>query len=96
MKLAQLKPLERPIHPLMLELREIVIGQPVKQEMLAERAGYTSCAVSEWFSGRRTPRIHSITDLANALGYDVVLVKRSNPRSSHTVDRFSSGLTVSQ
>lgn len=46
------------------------------QSELAELAGYGDTTVAYWERGKTDPTLRRFVDVANALGYDVKLVKR--------------------
>lgn len=47
---------------------------------LEKASGYQRESIWGWFSGRNRPLLTSFIDLADTLGYDVVLVKRSDKK----------------
>lgn len=46
------------------------------QSQLAARTGYSLAALGYWESGRRKPKLQGLIDWANALGLDIVFVRR--------------------
>ena len=58
------------------QLRQLRINQGVTQEQLAAKAGYYRSTVERWENGKHSPSDRALTDLAQALGYDLVLRPR--------------------
>ena len=64
-------------HPIVSQLREIRRHRRgVSQRSLAAVIGADRTAVGNWETGRFDPRLASVTAWANALGYDLALVRR--------------------
>lgn len=59
-------------------LRNVRVSREIKLETLAATSGYGKTTVTEWESGKHIPSVSALTDWANALGYDLTLVRRKN------------------
>jgi Zn-dependent peptidase ImmA (M78 family)/transcriptional regulator with XRE-family HTH domain len=53
------------------EIRRVRQAQEISQDELARRLGLTQAAVSQWESGRRTPSIDDLVEVARVLDHDV-------------------------
>lgn len=62
--------------PIVRQLFEIAVFEEVSVLSLSIKSGYHDRLVSNWRSGRYQPNINAVVDLYNALGYDLVPVKR--------------------
>jgi len=51
---------------------------------IAELTGYSSSVISRWHSKKKPPDIHQFVDWANALGFEVKLVRPDATTSIHT------------
>ena len=58
-------------------LKYLIRENKVSQAKMSRYTGYTAASISKWFDGSRKPSIDAVVDMANAIGYDVVLVKRT-------------------
>lgn len=56
------------VHPFISAIRRERIARGWTQKQLALRAGYHQSQVCEYENGQRTPPIHKVVDLVNALG----------------------------
>ncbi len=68
----KMKPLAGAVHA----LRSAMAETGYTFSSIERYAGYKEGITGEWFAGRAAPRLVSFEDIANACGYDVVLVKR--------------------
>lgn len=64
------------------QLRAEVEQGGVGYRPLARMSGYGASQIRCWLTGRNDPRSSSMIDLANALGFDVVLVRREPERKA--------------
>ena len=55
------------------QLRHLRICQGMSQEELSKKAGYWPSTVGRWEQGRNNANDKALTDLAQALGYEIVL-----------------------
>ncbi len=53
----------------------------ISQSELAGKAGYAPSTIFYWTTGR-SPRLATFVDVANTLGYDVVLVRREKNKAA--------------
>jgi ribosome-binding protein aMBF1 (putative translation factor) len=67
--------IERRVHPLMCELIRARVGKGWSREEWAEASGYSMSALCKWEAGHHIPRLRVLIDLAQALGYELKLVK---------------------
>jgi len=58
------------------ELDRVRKERGLSQEEIAFKAGCDRRSISQWARGKNRPLFAAVEALANALGYDVVLVKR--------------------
>ena len=61
-------------HPLIEQLIDLIDRDPRSVQQIAKRAEISKSAIFHWLNGQR-PRVDSFSDVANALGYRVELVK---------------------
>lgn len=61
------------------QLNEIRKAQGVTHMQLGVAAGYADCTMRKWWRHEHRPTLTAFVDVANTLGYDVVLVKREEP-----------------
>lgn len=67
--------------PLVIQqLRKIVVENDIDQTQLAEAVGYDRHTLYFWWQGRALPRLRTLIDMAEALGYEVVLQPKSTAR----------------
>lgn len=71
-------PLKMTSCPLMRQLIEARVSTRLSQDALSEIAGYSRGSIYQWEAGRSSPNIRKFVDLANALGFDVVLVPKGD------------------
>ncbi len=71
----------RAINPLFVQLRAIREAKRLSRPMLAEIMGYHQNQLLLWENGNVQPDFQHIEDLANALGYDLVLKERNTGQS---------------
>lgn len=71
-------PITYPVHPLVAQLRLLRHEQGISRACFSERLGWGAWALNHWEVGRHTPKLPALVDWAQALGYDVVLVPRTN------------------
>lgn len=69
--------------PIIQELLEAQKKQGISDAVLLRRAGYSEFAMSGWRTGKVTPRIHALTDLAEVLGLELRLVPFDHPTAAH-------------
>lgn len=62
--------------PIINELRELRVRQRVSLPDLAKRGGYWDHQIASWEQGRHIPSLANFCNLANAMGFDLKLVKR--------------------
>lgn len=67
----------RGAHPLMRRLVNARVDRGITQDKVARIAGYHPTQIGEWESGYRKISLPAACDLANALGFDLVLRERS-------------------
>lgn len=58
---------------IMQQLRQLRICQGMSQEALSQKAGYWRGTVGRWENGQNNANDKALTDLAQALGYEIVL-----------------------
>jgi len=68
--------------PLLKQLLEIIEASDEPFSHMAARTGYDNATFTRIRNGKRLPRLNTFTDLANALGYELVL----RPMSKVTSD----------
>ena len=66
-------------HPLMAQLRELRLDANRSQATIASRIGVSRYTVTQWETGRRSPRIPDVVAYASALGYTISLTKDGEP-----------------
>lgn len=72
----------RPPHPLIEKLRAIRIEQGIRQNDLAERMGYAAhCVCDREIGVRRSNELRILSDWAEALGYEITLVRKKEDRA---------------
>jgi len=59
--------------PLLKQLLEIIEASDEPFSHMAARTGYDNATFTRIRNGKRLPRLNTFTDLANALGYELVL-----------------------
>lgn len=78
------------MNPLMTALQEDYRHKGISPTDVAKISGYGRSVVCHWFAtgaAHREPMLSNFVNLANALGYDVVLVKRKEaPNATHPHD----------
>lgn len=47
----------------------------IRSDELATRSGYSKALISKWRKGDRVPTIQQVEDVANVLGFKLVMVK---------------------
>ncbi len=62
--------------PIVNELREIRAKKRVRLSDLAKRGGYLEHQIASWERGEHIPSLANFCNLANAMGFDLKLVKR--------------------
>jgi DNA-binding XRE family transcriptional regulator len=67
---------KRHVHPLIVQLHHARIAQNMTIKELARRAGHHPVETHEWEMGKKTPKLLTFIDCANALGFDVYLRPR--------------------
>lgn len=60
-----------PTHPIVAALRQARLDQDLSLDALADRAGYVACSISHVETGKRSPRVDTVVNLAEALGFDL-------------------------
>ena len=70
------KPASERAHPIVRRLMNEAIERRILDEALASKAGFSVNTMRKWRHGINQPSIGNVEILANALGYDLVLVKR--------------------
>lgn len=68
---------EYPTPPIVSALRNARVESGMTRPDLAKISGYHANQISEWERGARQVPLHVLTDLTQALGFDVALVKRA-------------------
>lgn len=63
--------------PIMVELLTIIEKRNVPTKEFSVACGYAESTINSWRNNRWRPSITTVVDVAAALGYDLVLVKRS-------------------
>lgn len=71
-----LKPIAPHVHPLVRQMIEIVDTRGLVNVDFSVACGYDEKSLSKWRNGVGTPMLHALVDFYNALGYDLVPVKR--------------------
>jgi transcriptional regulator with XRE-family HTH domain len=66
---------------LALQKRRYANGQTIRS--LGARAGFSSARITGWENAHRTPNAASLIRLADALGYDLALIPRAEPKPEH-------------
>jgi transcriptional regulator with XRE-family HTH domain len=61
------------IHPFVKKIREERIKKNITLKMLADKSGYCMDIVSSWERGQSIPKLNSIEDIANTLGYELII-----------------------
>ena len=54
-------------------LKEIRRANNLTQAELGNRAGYSRFQIAEWERGAHDPRINAVSNISEALGYELVL-----------------------
>ena len=70
------KPIADGVHPLVEELLCLVEQLPESTAAFADRAGYAPSTFSAWRSAHAGPTLSAFCDVAEALGYELVLVPK--------------------
>lgn len=68
--------IERSIHPMIRELFAEIKRQGLAMATLERTTGYARGSFAGWAHGRSGMKLASFVDIAQHLGYDVVLVRR--------------------
>lgn len=72
----------------MLATGRLVKDNELSRNCVAERAGYSTKMIQEWQSGLpQNPRLASIVDVLNVMGYELVIQKIPAPKSE-TLDEI--------
>jgi transcriptional regulator with XRE-family HTH domain len=66
-------------HTIMIDLREIREANKLSQQEIGDAAGYDRFSILRYECGRRDPGLTTVSNWAQALGYEIVLrpVKRT-------------------
>jgi transcriptional regulator with XRE-family HTH domain len=72
--------LQRPVHPIFIQLREHRLVQGLTMAEVAESAGYEKCALERIETGVLLPRMKTFFDICDRLGLEIRLVKKSDKR----------------
>ena len=67
------RPSSHPAHPLINLLRRERMGRKISQRSLGKLTGYSGSQISDWEQGRRKASINALDNLAQALGYKLVI-----------------------
>ena len=70
--------LEGKWHPLVAEVMRLSVEQGIRPSRLLIDAGYSHNAYSDWRHGRVTPRLVTVIDLLDRLGYELKIVKKED------------------
>lgn len=68
---------KRQLHPILSGLRDDVVVGGVTLVQLGEVSGYSHEAISNWLCGRSEPLLGNVATVAEALGYEIRLVKKN-------------------
>ena len=63
-------------HPIIAQLRMERRGQQITQLMLSEITGYHRNQFNQYETGRHSPKLETLEDWADALGFELKLVKK--------------------
>lgn len=74
----KMRPPFKTCHPLLEEIANIASRDGWSYERLAVRAGASRSAVMTWFRNRKAPGFLFVFYLADALGYEIVLRRKSD------------------
>lgn len=64
----------------MRKIFQIMRDNGMSQQQFANATGQDKCSVSRWVNDKRTPDIDKVEEMADGLGYDLVLVKRTDAK----------------
>lgn len=62
------------INPIIKQIKQMCAEKGISQLKMAEMSGYTVASISRWFSGKRTPNVDALEDMAKVVGASVELV----------------------
>ena len=66
-------------HYIVEDLREIRLANKVSQEELADRAGYNRTQVIRYEAGAFSPKLETVSNWADVLGYELILRPKARP-----------------
>lgn len=69
----------RPVHPILAELRAAREAQRFTRPDLSNLTGYHVNDILKWETGKARPRLDRIQDIAEALGYEIILRRKTRP-----------------
>lgn len=67
---------QQPNNPLVKKLLEARLAQGFTVQALAKKMGYSPNAIFEWEAERRSPTLRTLSDWAQALGFELNLMMR--------------------
>jgi transcriptional regulator with XRE-family HTH domain len=73
---AKAKPANQRTHPLVRYLFNEAIERRILDKTLSSMTGFSQSTLRTWRYGKAQPNVASVEALANALGYDLKLVRR--------------------
>jgi hypothetical protein len=82
-------------HPIIRQIFELAAESGISTYRLAVTTGYAPKVLAHWKFARHKPAFHSVLDLYNALGYDLVPVKREEFGRADMTDGVSKGAVAS-
>lgn len=66
------------------QLRKLRLKNKIAQFDFAELTGYDRSLISHYERGKRTPNLKVVTDFADALGHEIVVMRRRSRRNRPT------------
>ena len=63
-------------HAIMADLKEIREANKITQEVIGDEAGYNRVSIAFFETGRRDPKLSTVSNMAQVLGYELVLRRR--------------------
>ncbi len=70
------RPASERAHPIVQRLFNEAIDRGLLDKQIAAAAGFSESTLRKWRYGKNTPDIRSVQALAQALGYDIELVRK--------------------
>lgn len=77
----------RPVHPIMLQLRDLREQARITRPQLSKKIGWHLNQILNWETGKTRPNLQHVEDLANGLGCTLVLRPKAESEIIHFPDQ---------